>query len=66
MTNDGDMPEGQGGDRNHRSPQERPLQGTSVIESTYLLEGRNEVQIRHAGEIYRLRVTKNGKLILNK
>lgn len=38
----------------------------SVIESEYLFGERHEVQIRHAGEIYRLRVTRNGKLILNK
>ncbi len=45
---------------------ERLLQRASVIESEYLFAGRNEVQIRHADEIYRLRLTKNGKLILNK
>lgn len=31
-----------------------------------LARGRNEVQIEHRGQIYRLRVTRNGKLILNK
>jgi len=45
---------------------ERLLYRASVIESTYLFAERNEVQIRHGGEIYRLRVTRNGKLILNK
>jgi len=39
---------------------------TKVIESTELFMTKNEVLIRHAGEIYRLRVTKNGKLILTK
>lgn len=38
----------------------------SVIESGYLFAEKNEVLIRHEGQIYRLRVTKNGKLILNK
>ena len=42
------------------------LDDVSVIDSAYLLAGHKEVQISHAGEIYRLRVTKNGKLILNK
>lgn len=45
---------------------ERRLPDAPVIDSLHLLAGRNEVQIRHAGEVYRLRVTKNGKLILNK
>lgn len=45
---------------------ERLLRRTAVIESEYLFAERNEVEIRHAGEIYRLRLTKNGKLILNK
>ncbi|MBI2477485.1 MAG: hemin uptake protein HemP [Planctomycetia bacterium] len=34
--------------------------------SKELLEGHNEVIIVHAGEIYRLRRTRNNKLILNK
>lgn len=37
-----------------------------VIESTKLFSNRDEVMIRHNGEIYRLRITKNGKLIMNK
>lgn len=40
--------------------------GTDMIESRDLFTERNEVQIRHEGQVYRLRVTKNGKLILNK
>jgi hemin uptake protein HemP len=31
-----------------------------------LAGGRNEVQIEHRGQVYRLRVTRHGKLILNK
>jgi len=54
----------------HGSPRHgaigRLLQHASVIESECLFAGRKEVQIHHAGEVYRLRVTKNGKLILNK
>lgn len=36
------------------------------IDSTRLLEGRREVLIRHGGEYYRLRHTRNDKLILTK
>ncbi len=37
-----------------------------TIDSSQLFHDENEIQIQHAGEIYRLRLTKNGKLILNK
>lgn len=36
------------------------------IESSQLFEGHTEIGIRHAGETYRLRITRQGKLILNK
>jgi hemin uptake protein HemP len=36
------------------------------ISSRELLGGGQELQILHAGSIYRLRVTSNGKLILTK
>lgn len=36
------------------------------LESARLLQGRREVLIRHGGECYRLRHTRNGKLILTK
>ncbi|WP_343226742.1 hemin uptake protein HemP [Luteimonas sp. 8-5] len=36
------------------------------IDSRELLKARNEVLIRHAGECYRLRLTRNDKLILTK
>lgn len=32
----------------------------------HLFQGRQEVLIAHKGETYRLRITKNGKLILTK
>jgi hemin uptake protein HemP len=35
-------------------------------ESSQLLHGAKEILIRHAGEVYRLRLTKNDKLILQK
>lgn len=49
-------------DRRDGTPREAP----QVIESTSLFGDRQEIGIRHRGEVYRLRVTRNGKLILNK
>jgi len=37
-----------------------------VIASTELLQGAVEVLIDHGGETYRLRLTRSGKLILQK
>ena len=37
-----------------------------MYDSAELLGDRKAIQIRHRGERYRLLVTKNGKLILNK
>jgi len=37
-----------------------------TISSQELMQGHRELLIEHAGETYRLRVTRNGKLILNK
>ena len=37
-----------------------------LLESTSLLRGAREVLIRHGGEVYRLRHTRNDKLILTK
>jgi len=42
------------------------LDHVPIIDSGHLFAGHKEVQIQHAGEVYRLRVTRNGKLILNK
>ncbi len=39
-------------------------QTTVRLTSTDLLRGRREVEIEHAGRIYRLRITASGKLIL--
>ncbi|MBW3543855.1 MAG: hemin uptake protein HemP [Planctomycetes bacterium] len=36
------------------------------IDSEQLLHGDREIHICHEGEVYRLRVTRNGKLILHK
>lgn len=49
----------------HQYEQERASE-SSPIDSQRLFGGRREICIRHNGETYRLRVTKSGKLILNK
>lgn len=36
------------------------------VDSRRLLQGRPEILIRHGGEVYRLRHTRNDKLILTK
>ena len=39
---------------------------TDRLSSEALLRGRREVEIEHAGQVYRLRLTSLGKLILTK
>lgn len=41
-------------------------EGAATISSRELLQGAREVLIDHEGEMYRLRLTRNGKLILHK
>lgn len=43
-----------------------PTADACEFDSTRLLQGRREVLIRHGGECYRLRHTRNDKLILTK
>lgn len=43
-----------------------PTRIEHVVDSTELLAGQREVLIRHGGEVYRLRHTRNDKLILTK
>lgn len=45
---------------------DKPVQQVPVIESSQLFEESNEIMIRHKGAVYRLRITRNGKLIMNK
>ena len=50
-------------------PDERkaePGAPADTISSEELFRGTREVRIRHAGEVYRLRLTRSGKLILHK
>jgi len=37
-----------------------------VLDSSALLDGQREIRIRHGGDTYRLRHTRNDKLILTK
>jgi hemin uptake protein HemP len=37
-----------------------------VVESRDLFRGENEILIAHDGAIYRMKITRQGKLILNK
>jgi len=50
------------------SHNERPIPPSAPIEidSTRLLRGQRELRIRHGNECYRLRHTRNDKLILTK
>ncbi|QNN71488.1 hemin uptake protein HemP [Thermomonas carbonis] len=47
------------------SPRITPVM-TPTVESRSLLKGCNEVLIHHGNEVYRLRHTRNDKLILTK
>lgn len=42
-----------------------PAEGP-VVSSAELLAGKRELLIQHGDDIYRLRITRNGKLILHK
>jgi hemin uptake protein HemP len=56
-------------DEKRRDPsglRERDASGPRVIESLDLFEGGTEVVILHRGDNYRLRLTRQDKLILNK
>jgi hemin uptake protein HemP len=46
--------------------QARPPCAPDTIAGAQLFNGRQEILIDHNGETYRLRITKNGKLILTK
>lgn len=43
-----------------------PVDAADAVDSRNLLRGARELRIRHEGQIYTLRVTRNGRLILNK
>lgn len=54
-----------------KSKSERPPPTATPIErprmpSSALLQGHNAIEIEHRGDIYRLQLTRQGKLILTK
>lgn len=59
---------GPGHPDDHAGAPKPAAQGRTVRRTTTedLLKGGNELIIAHRGEEYRLRITSNGKLILNK
>lgn len=51
-----------------RTPVERPIRPVPVrtVTSESLFHGDHEISIDHRGAVYRLKITRQGKLILNK
>lgn len=47
-------------------PLERPEDAVPEYDTGTLFAGSREIVIRHAGADYRMKITKQGKLILNK
>lgn len=47
-------------------PIQRDGKGGAVVDSQLLFLGQREIWIEHEGERYRLRITRRGKLILQK
>lgn len=47
----------------HRQP---VLRSVRTLESDSLFHGETEIGIEHRGSLYRLKITRQGKLILNK
>lgn len=45
---------------------EPPRGDVPIVKSRDLFAGRTEICIEHEGAIYRLKITRQGKLILNK
>jgi hemin uptake protein HemP len=54
------------GDEQRGAEASHPTAILPLLQSSSLLQGRNEVLIQHGTETYRLRVTKAGKLMLQK
>jgi hemin uptake protein HemP len=48
------------------APERPPAAPAPTYDSAELFNGRREVLIRHGGALYRLKITRQGKLILNK
>ena len=65
LTMDKNTPENSSPDRPFEAVQ-ADRSADRIIESRVLFGKRKEVAIEHDGAIYRLKITKQGKLILNK
>nr|WP_223217387.1 hemin uptake protein HemP [Rhizobium cauense] len=50
----------------HASLQREPTAEMRVLESADIFRGATEIMIRHDGVVYRMKITRQGKLILNK
>ena len=48
------------------APQDAEMPTDLVIDSTDIFQGAKEVLIRHGDDVYRLIITRNNKLILNR
>jgi hemin uptake protein HemP len=48
------------------APLPREAAEIRTIESADIFRGANEIMIRHDGVVYRMKITRQGKLILNK
>ncbi len=49
-----------------QDPHDAPAAAPPRVSTTSLFEGKAELEIDHRGEVYRLRITRTGKLILTK
>ncbi|MDQ0563821.1 hemin uptake protein HemP [Rhizobium mesoamericanum] len=50
----------------HVSRQREPTAEMRVLESAEIFRGATEIMIRHGSVVYRMKITRQGKLILNK
>jgi hemin uptake protein HemP len=50
----------------HNRRREPEIAPDGVIDTGHLFGDRDVIEIHHNGEVYRLRITKSGKLILTK
>ena len=53
-------------DDEKQTPVDRELPRDEIVSSKELLKGRRELLIAHQGEVYRLRLTRQDKLIFHK
>ena len=60
------MPRKSGTDSHTSAEVESRMLPPGAITTALLFQGSQEILINHNGESYRLRITKNGKLILTK